>query len=307
MRDLSIKCLAGMIIGLFMTGCNLPSPPTSIPTPVPDRGPTPTMTESPPTPMPATPTPSHRGTFTVAVLVDLDSEPVTREQAEGVINEASRIMAGLTDFTLTMIDFREVHNQGGMGRIVSDYLADPQISIPNGILLFSFGDQNFAKTMGGYSLTHAVPGYRNPFQAKYVPSGSVYVGVMNYGHKFARCGYGDSEIPIGRVSIGGECRNQPGIACIEKYGYQMCSSSVDDLYASTPTYFISASFVHEMMHPFGPNGNMDHYWSPDCTNAMTSGASTRSYNSVAFDLAEADAYVNMCPFVFDNFVNSYHP
>jgi hypothetical protein len=295
MRTKFLPSLPLVVILLFVVGCNLPA----INTPV-------SATQPPVIPSTEAP-PPVRGVFTVAVLVDLNSEPVTQADAQIVIDEASSILYGLTGFTLEMVDFREVRNTSGMNDIVSDYLNGSPAVIPNGILLFSFGDNNNAKIFGGYSITYAVSDFHNAFQAQYAPTGSVYVGVMDYGHRFARCGYGDSDTPVSDVSIDGECFNQPGTACAEKYGYQMCSTAVNDLYASTSTYMTSSSFVHEMMHPFGPNGNMDHYHTDDCTSLMSTGISQRPYNPETFDSVESESYVNMCPFLFDNFVNSYQP
>jgi hypothetical protein len=233
---------------------------------------------------------------------------VTREQAQTIVEEASGILFRLTGFKPEMIDFQEVSNGGTTHAIVQEYLESALTAIPDGVILFSFGDDGMAKMYGGYSFTSPGPaGYVSHFVSPYADENVIYVGVIHFGHRYARCGYGDSETPISNVSVDGECRNQPGTACVEKFGYSMCSDAVDDLYASTPTYFASDSFVHEIMHPFGPNGNQDHYGTLECTAAMQSGISTRPYQADPFNAEEADFYTNMCPFVFDNFVNSYRP
>lgn len=276
------------------------TPPLSQPTP-----------DSPPTgiisPL-ATIMPDAERTFTLSVLVDLTSEPVTREQAQTIVDESSEILFGLTSFKMAMIDFREVSSSGTSHAIVQEYLESAPTVIPDGVILFSFGDDGMAKTYGGYSFTSPGPaGYVNHFVSPYAHENDIYVGVIHFSHRFGRCGYGDSETKISAVSIDGECRNQPGTACVEKFGYSICSNCVDDLYASTPTYMASSSFVHEIMHPFGPNGVQDHYGTPECMAAMKSGISTRPYNADSFDLEESGVYTAMCPFVFDNFVNSYRP
>jgi hypothetical protein len=296
---LSMSIVAGLI---FMTGCNMPvataaTPMLALP---------PAESQTPAVPASETQLPIQ-GVFTVAVLVDLDSEAVTETQAQAIVDEASAILFRLTGFVLEMVDFREVRNAAGTSAMVGDYINSSPAVIPNGILLFSFGDDNAAKTYGGYSFSYVVPDHANAFQAPDAPAGSVYVNVVHYGHRFARCGYGDSDTPVSDVSIDGECFNQPGTACLEKDGYQMCSTAVDHLYASTPTYMASSTLVHEIMHPFGPNGNLDHYHTDECTSRMASGTSQRPYHPEPFDRVESDSYVNMCPFVFDIFVNSYQP
>ncbi len=256
-----------------------------------------------PTPTPA---PEAPNTFSLSVLVDLNSEPVTREQAQMIVDEASGILSGLTGFKMKMIDFQEISSGGTTHAMVQEYVKSTSAVLPNGVILFSFGDDGMAKMYGGYSFTVPGPtGYVNRFISPYGQESDLYVGVIHFGHRFARCGYDDSETKVSDVSIDGECRNQPGTTCVEKFGYSMCSNAVDDLYASTPTYMASSSFVHEIMHPFGPHGNEDHYFTPECTAAMRSGISTRPYHADTFDLDESSFYVSMCPFVFDNFVKSY--
>ncbi len=245
------------------------------------------------------------GVFTLAVLVDLDSEPVSREQAQVVVNEASQILEGLTGFTLEMIDFREVSNTSNTNSIIADYISSNPIVIPNGFVIFSYGDDDFAKSRGGYAIAYTVPGFRNTFESPQLAPGTLIGAVLHYSHRYAKCGYGDSDTMISSVSINGECRNQPGIACVEKFDYLMCINAVDNLYASTRTYMTSSSLVHEIMHSFGLYGNQDHSWTQECDAEMAKGISQRPY--ISGDLANSQFYSGMCPYVFDIFGNSYHP
>jgi len=50
----------------------------------------------PPTDPPVPTTPPVIGNFTWAVIVDLDSEPVTYEEAQELVNQASTILMNLT-------------------------------------------------------------------------------------------------------------------------------------------------------------------------------------------------------------------
>ncbi len=313
-----------MLVLALTLACNIGSAaPTSAPllpsaTPLPTQAPllssptiilAPTGTNSPTaTILPATPTREATGVFRLSVLVDLASEPVTREQAQAIVDEASGILLGLTGFKMEMVDFQEISSGEAVRTIVQKYVKSASGIDPNGIVLFSFGENGVAKSCGGYSYRLAGPaGYVNQFASPYAHKDEIYVGVIHFSHRFGICGYGDSETPISNVSIDGECRNQPGVTCAEKYGYSICSNLVDALYASTPTYMVSSSVVHEIMHSFGPNGNPDHYGTAECTAAMISGKNARPYRPAPFSLEEAEYYVNMCPFVFDNFVNSYRP
>jgi hypothetical protein len=258
----------------------------------------------------STSTPEPLGVFTLAVLVDTTSEPVTREQAQTLVNESSQILHGLTGFVFKMVDFQEIDTGGASRDMVQSYLSVPPAIIPNGIILFSFGDNGDAKRYGGYAYTYIGPeGFRNQFVAPGAIERDLYVGVIHFGHRYAQCGYGDSETPISDVSIGGECRGQTDIACAQKYDYQICSDTVEHLYSSTPTYFSSSTFVHEIMHPFGKLLNKDHYGTAECADVMQSGISNRPYHDDPFDrtLGEFQSYAGICPYVFDSFVNSHTP
>lgn len=209
-----------------------------------------------------------------------------------------------------MLDFQEINTGGGTRDMVQSYLNSSPATIPNGIILFSFGDNGDAKQYGGYAYAYIGPdGFRNQFVAKGAIERDLYIGVVHFGHRYAQCGYGDADFPISEISIGGECRGQGEIVCIEKFDYQICSDTVDHLYASTPTYFSSSTFVHEIMHPFGELLNKDHYGTVECTEMMQLRISDRPYKNDVFDpsLREFQHYTGICPYVFDNFVNSYSP
>ena len=57
------------------------------------------------------------GNFTWAVIVDLDSEPVTQVQAQELVGQASDILMELTGFTFSMVDF-------GVFLLTSDKLSE---------------------------------------------------------------------------------------------------------------------------------------------------------------------------------------
>jgi hypothetical protein len=241
--------------------------------------------------------------FNVVVIVDTTSEPVTRDQAQSLVSDASNILFGLTPIGVYMTDFREDNNGGAITEIVSRYVSsvsDPSL-LPNGIIIFSYGDNDFAKQRGGYAITVQGPaGFRNEFNSPIVGSDKLYVGVVHFSHRFAECGYGGTDTIQSAVSIGGECRNQPGIACTMFNGYSMCSTEVNHLYASTPTYFGATTIVHEIMHSFGPNGDYDHFGTVECNRAM-------GWPDDYFEPALGAVYNQMCPFVYENFTASYQP
>ena len=71
--------------------------------------------------------------------------------------------------------------------------------------------------------------------------------------------------------------------------------------------FGSSVIIHETMHSFGYEGNMDHYGTDTCDTYMASSTSGRPYNPDTWDLAEFQYYNGMCPYVYDNFVSAYQP
>jgi hypothetical protein len=91
-----------------------------------------------------------------------------------------------------------------------------------------------------------------------------------------------------------------GVACTEKYGYQICETATEHLYASTPTYFAAATIVHEIMHSFSNRGVDDHYATASCKTVM-------GWDPSYFDFDEAQQYASMCPYVYDLFMESYQP
>lgn len=117
--------------------CNLGVPvPTEILSPA-----SPTIVPAPidiitPTNIIPAPTSNPLGVFTLSILVDVSSEPVTREQAETIVDESSQILYDLTGFVFDMVDFQEVIGGGSVESMIQNYLNSPPAVIPNGIIIF---------------------------------------------------------------------------------------------------------------------------------------------------------------------------
>lgn len=244
--------------------------------------------------------------YSLAVIVDLSSEPVTREQAQTVVDEASAIFEQRTGFSIVMVDFVEMMPDQAERRsdLFERYLESDLEVIPNGIVMFSFGNENQAQLYGGYSGTmSAPPGYSSHFPINGNDT-LINASTVHYGHRYAICGYDleNRDDLVSDVSLGGQCRNQPGTQCVERFGYSMCANAVDNLYASTPTYMAASSIVHEIAHPFGLHGTGDHFGTQDCQAEMGWNSSNWS-----FRLEDAEEYVGMCPYVYDLIVASFQP
>lgn len=289
---------------ILVLACNAPGAASPTPSPALTFPPLTDVPTSTDTPAPVTGTPSGVvavANFKVAVIVDTLSEPVTREQAQSLVNDADQTFLALTGFGIEMVDFVEDGAGGSTTDMANRYIQSYASVFPNGVIIFSYGDNGDAKLYGGYGYAIlGAAGFHNSFISPATGDGHVYVAVVHFSHKYAACGYGGLDAVQSAVSIDGECRNQPGVACVEYHGYSMCSDAVDDLYASTPTYFAATSIIHEILHPFSPGGNEDHYATPQCNAAM-------GWPDGYFVFEESQYYNGLCPFVYQNFIDSYQP
>ena len=239
--------------------------------------------------------------FTVAVIADRRTEQVTREQAQAAVDEASRFLREFSPYGLTLVDFAEDGNGGATTDMASRYAAARSAPLPNGLVIFSAGDNRQAAASGGYGYSMPVLGaFRNAFVSPVGGENQLYVAVVDYNYKYMACGYGGSDTAQSTVSLAGECRGQTGIACVAHNGYSMCSNAVGNLYTSTPTYAVSSMIVHGLLHNFGPGGDQDHYATPECNARM-------GYPAGFFDLQESEYYNGLCPSVYEEFTKSYRP
>jgi hypothetical protein len=248
------------------------------PTPPPPGGP-------PPAP------PTEDSFFRVAILVG-DSRSPSDDLVTRAFAAAEPLLTGLTGERMTRVHTATV--PPGMplatARAFMDSGPDPQ---PDGVLGI-FNDTT-AVSFGGYSQSFAIaPPYRNRFPSPR-GSGDVYLAVVDILHKYARCGYAaDGETRIGPTSSGGECRNRSGLLCVDNGRYWQCPDSLGDLY-SLGDRFAACTVVHEFMHPFGSEGNFDHYGTTQCTQRTGMSAAQ------ATDLRRFQEHCGMCPDVYANF------
>lgn len=300
------------LVASALGACNLPGQVTEAP-PVPTEQETEPPTEEPTEEVVVTEaepvlteTEAPLGVYTLAVIVDLSSEPVTREQAQSAVDDASQIFQGLTGFGIEMVNFVEMTPEGSERRsdLPQRYIDTYEGQLPDGIVMFSFGNDDSAWLYGGYAgSVYITSGYANHFPIDGDPT-LMTISTVHFSHRYAICGYDEETrtTVVSDVSVGGECRNQPGTPCVERYGYSMCSTAVDDLYASTPTYFVATSIVHEIAHPYGLHGTMDHYGTEICREEM--GWDGTNWQ---FSLADSQEWVAMCPYVYERITQSYQP
>lgn len=239
--------------------------------------------------------------FKVAVIVDVTSKAVTRKQAGSLINQVEGLLSPFSPIGLRMMDFVEDSNGGTTEEIANRYIASYPAALPNGIVILSAGDGGRAALEGGYGGSLPAPSeFRNAFRSPVVGAGQIYVVVVDPNYKYAACGYGGSDTLQSPVSIGSECRNHPGTSCVQRNGYSMCADVAGDLYSSTPMTFVASTIVHELLGSFSPGGDKDHYATPECNARM-------GYPEGFYDKQEGQYYNGLCPFVYEDFTNSYQP
>jgi hypothetical protein len=244
--------------------------------------------------------PTSTGEFKIAVIVDTTSDPVSRVQAEAVITIASEKMIALTGFGLQLIDFVDDDSGGSIESLVENYMEN-RSTLPNGILVFSVGDDDQAKINRAYARQYQGPnGFRNAFASPYREDGTMYVAILQFNYRYAACGYAGTDTIQSPFSIGDECPGGTGQACAEWEGIQVCPSALPFLEGHTPIDMAAGPVIHEFMHAFGNRRGGDHYGSDECNKAM-------GWPIDYFDFDESETYNGFCPDAYDVFIDSYRP
>ncbi len=239
--------------------------------------------------------------FRVAIIVDTLSGPVTHDQAQAVITEASSFLQQFSPIPLELTDFVEDGAGGSTADMAGRYIGSHPAALPNGLVIFSHGDNEQARVSGAYGYTTSAPaGFRNAFASPASGDSQIYVAVVDFSRRYMACGYGAADQVQSPTSLDSECGGQSGTACVQNNGYSMCASAVGDLYTSTPTHYASSMIIHGLLHNFGPGGDQDHYATPECNKRM-------GYPAAFFDLQESEYYNGLCPFVYEDFTKSYQP
>ncbi|MBT3704983.1 hypothetical protein HOG17_04360 [Candidatus Peregrinibacteria bacterium] len=210
-----------------------------------------------------------------------------------------------------------VKGYNGYG-FVQEYLEGISPDLFPEYILFVVKDE-YSSTYGGWANVYPLDLLNKDFADKYCsefPSVkdkyNIPVGTVNYGYKYARCGYDESgEKIIGGVSSGGECKGAEGTKCVDKNGHQMCSSFVDNFFAKSLLHWSSYVVVHEFLHSYGVNENNDHFGTPVCIKSMGGEQAFEDYvkyNSSGFLKDEPFGFsvewCIFCPSVWDNLKGS---
>lgn len=239
--------------------------------------------------------------FKVAVIVDMTSDPVSLEQVDELLAIAHAKLVEVTGFGLQRVGFVEDYTGGSVDEIATDYMTAHQGSLPNGIVIFSVGDDDQARINRAYARQIPAPsGFHNSFVSPYYGTDHMYLAILQFHYHYAACGYGDADTIQSASPIGGECRGEGGVACVRWNGLQVCETALEFLEGHTPTDMAAGPLIHEFMHPFGGGEADDHYGTQACNEAM-------GWPADHFDFDESEHYNATCPFVYDVFIDSYQP
>ena len=244
-------------------------------------------------------------TFFTDVLVGLESFNPSEEEIEEVMEIASFKFKQLTGYNLELREVSYLNKVGAEGESTGSafnnfeykHFLDNNQGL-NGVIVLTkkFGTEN----SGGFSSLLYYPDYCNSFKSviRDGESNWLYFNYIDWKHKYSTCGYDyENDQHVSSVSIGGECGNQPGTQCIFNGDYYICDYAQEDYYAEE-NVFVACTIVHEFMHPFGENGNYDHYGTAICNEAMGTTAADSSSEDFQY-------YCGLCPNVYENFKNSF--
>ena len=241
-------------------------------------------------------------TFKITVIVDTATDPVSREDAEAVAEMVKPRFKELTTFELEVIEIVADERGGSIERIATDYLAQAA-EIPNGILLFSVGDDDRAIINRAYAQRVPGPeGFCNPFVSPIpeVEDSHVYVAVLQFNYIYAACGYAGTDTVQSPFSSGDECRGVAEESCVAWQDQQVCPVALPFLEGKTRIEMAAEPVVHEFGHPFDLDGPDAHYGTEACNLAM-------GWEPDHHDEAEGMYNDGMCPTVWQAFANSYRP
>ncbi|MFH1170495.1 MAG: hypothetical protein V1704_02960 [Candidatus Vogelbacteria bacterium] len=243
------------------------------------------------------------------IVIDTDSFPsISNTELTDFLKIANDILVKKADTEIRLLKIRKISYRALSACTTNCFSPDREIfyqvykTDPEPEFIIFFRPDNIAALSGGYAESYESlnNNYRNRFMSADNYSnrtGRIYIAVVDWNHMFSKCGY-DSSDPqnprhISNVSIGGECQNTPGTACIFKDGYYRCNvdESLNSPYA-VPGVFVASTVIHELMHQFGGDWIYDHYGSTKCVMP--------TITPYAFE-----EFTGICPRVFENFKNSY--
>lgn len=237
--------------------------------------------------------------FSIAAIVDTTTDEVSEDEVNAILAIAEVSLYELTGFGMQLTSYTRDGRGGTVEEIAQRYIHPQNGDLPNGLLIFSVGDEDRAKLNRGYAqLVQGPEGFRNEFAASDGRSDWIYVAVLYFGYRYAACGYGGEDTIQSAFAIGDECGGLEN-ACSEWQGMQVCSQALPFL--TTPPEMNAGVLVHEYMHPFDWEAGPDVHYATEACNEMM------GLPADHFDYEESEFYNGMCPYVYELFIDSYQP
>lgn len=251
-------------------------------------------------------------TVETGVVIDDSSYTISATELDDAVVYASDWLFRKTGAVMKLQATRHVPSvsgsmQGEIDAYYSAHATDP----PNFVMVASADDSSLS--FGGYAILSSDlsgSGFCNEFVSPVHGSSRIYGAVIDWTHRFSACGYDldhyentGEYIQVSTTSLAdGTCRNQAEVACVYNsvVDYQVCSTSDPSLpYLQHPRAMIFSTFIHEVLHSFGTNGNMDHFGTTTCDTSM-GGEDYGAGDSFSFQ-----EWAGMCPNTWQNFAQSY--
>ncbi len=251
-------------------------------------------------------------TVRTGVVIDDSSYTITNAEVADAVSYASDLLFQRSGAVMNLQAITHVPSvTGSMQAEIDAYYTTHATDPPHFVVVFSRDD--FSVSAGGYAQTSSdlsSLGFCNEFVSPVLGTSRVYGAVIDWTHRFGVCGYdldhyeatGDY-LWISTTSLAdGTCQNQAGISCVYNsvVDYRVCGNVDPGVpYLQHPKAFIASMFVHELLHSFGTNGNLDHFGTATCDVAMG------GVDYGAGDLATSQEFAGMCPNVWETFAYSY--
>lgn len=249
-------------------------------------------------------------TVRTSVIVDDASYTIADAEISAAVERASKWLFALSGARMALHSIDHVTSiPGSKTDFIDSWYLNHTADPPHFVIIISRDETSV--THGGYAVSSSVlTGFCNDFVSPVIGNQHIYGAVIDWTHRFAACGYDLDHYratgqwtAVSTTSLAdGSCINQAGVACVTvpTVSYQVCGNVAPDLpYLADERAFALSVFIHEIMHAFGTNGNLDHFGTSVCDVAMGG----TGYQ--AGGLATAQHYCGMCPSVYENFAASY--
>gem|GEM_PF-4232924 len=237
----------------------------------------------------------------VDIIVDLDSKyEINDKKIKEVFNLAADLLEDRSGVKMVnrQINYLSKNNKKIID-MVHEHLKN-SVDWPEAVIVFSFGDDNFARRMGGYYRGTEID--KTDYCSEYkAGKNQLPILVVDWHNWYARCGYDENYNKVSAVSFGGQCQNTPNISCVIRQDkiYFICERNKNDLRADLDKH-TAYIILHELFHGFDKRQGY-HYGSPQCQKLLKLGQKlSDDYEK------KSEENFGFCPSVYEDLKNSYN-